>query len=44
MAWRRADQGLNFGFTAKVSHERTGGNVPHFMAAMACGKDKVPAE
>ena len=44
MAWRRPDQGLSFGFTAKVSHEGTSGNVPHFMAAMACGKDGVPAE
>ena len=44
MAWRRPDQGLNFGFTAKGSHEGTGGNVDHFMTAIPCGKGVVIAE
>ena len=44
MAWRRPDQGLNFRFTAKRSHEGTGGNVAHFMNAIACGKVVVTAE
>ena len=43
MAWRRLDQGLNFRFTAKGSHEGTGGNVAHFMTAIACGKVVVTA-
>ena len=44
MAWRRPDQRLDFGFTAKGSHERTGGIVAHIMAAIAYGKGVIPAE
>ena len=38
MAWRRPNQGLDFGFTAKGSHERTAENVAHSVAAAASRK------
>ena len=44
MAWRRLDQGLDLGFTAKGSYEETGGSVSHFMAAIAYGKGVTAAE
>ena len=31
MVWRKPGQGLDFGFTAKGSHEGTGGSVAHFL-------------
>ena len=44
MVWRKPGQGLDFGFTAKGSHEGTGGSVAHFMAAIAYGKGVIAAE
>ena len=44
MVWRKPGQGLDFGFTAKGSHERTGRSVAHFMAAIAYGKGVIAAE
>ena len=44
MVWRKPGQGLDFGFTAKGSHEGTGGSVAHFMAAIAYGKGIIAAE
>ena len=44
MAWRKPAQGLDFGFTGKESHEGTGGNIAHFMAATAYGKGVIAAE
>ena len=44
MMWRKPGQGLDFGFTAKGSHEGTGGSVAHFMAAIAYGKGVIAAE
>ena len=44
MIWRKPGQGLDFGFTAKGSHEGTGGSVAHFMAAIAYGKGVIVAE
>lgn len=38
MTWRRPDQGPDFGFTAKGSHEGTGEGVSHLMAPIAYGK------
>ena len=38
MAWRRPDQGLDFGFTVKGSHKETGGSVAYFMHTIAYGK------
>ena len=35
MAWRRPDQDLGFRYTAKGSHEGTGGSFAHFMAGIA---------
>ena len=35
MVWRKPGEGLDFGFTAKGSHEGTKGSVAHFMAAIA---------
>ena len=43
MVWRKPGQGLDFGFTAKGSHEGTGGNVAHFIAAIVYGKGVVAA-
>ena len=34
IAWRKPGQGFDFCFTGKGSHEDTGGNVAHFMAAI----------
>ena len=44
MVWRKPGQGLDLGFTAKGSHEGTGGIVAHFMAAIAYGKEVIAAE
>ena len=44
IAWRRPDQGLDFGYTANWSHEETGRSVAHFMAAIAYGKGLIGAE
>ena len=44
MAWRKPGQGFDFGFTEKGSHEGTGGNIAHFMAAIAYGKGVIAAE
>ena len=44
MAWRKPGPGLDFGFTAKGSHEGTGRSVTHFMAAVAYGKGVIAAE
>ena len=44
MAWRKPGQGFDFGFTGKGSHEGTGGNVAHFMSAIAYGKGVIAAE
>ena len=41
MVWRKPGQGLDFGFTAKGSHEGTRGSVAHFMAAIAYGKGVI---
>ena len=38
MAWRRLNQRLDFGFTAKGSHERTAENVAHSVAAAVSRK------
>ena len=44
MVWRKPEQGLDFGFTAKGSHEGTGASVAHFMAAIAYGKGAIVAD
>ena len=44
MAWRKAGQGFDFGFTGKGSHEGTGGSVAQSMAAIAYGKGVIAAE
>ena len=44
MAWRRLDQGLELGFTAKGSYEETGGSAAHFIAPIAYGKGVIAAE
>ena len=44
MAWRKPGQGLDLGFTAKGSHEGTGGSVAHFIVAIAYGKGVIAAE
>ena len=44
MAWRKPSDGLQFQFTAKGSHEGSGGSVAHFMVAIAYGKGVVLAE
>ena len=44
MLWRKPVQGLNFGFTAKGSHEETGGSAAQFMAAIGYGKGVIAAE
>ena len=44
IVWRKPGQGLDFGFTAKGSHEGTGGSVAHFMAAIAYRKSVIAAE
>ena len=44
MMWRKPGQGLDFGFTAKGSHEETGESMAHFMAAIAYGKGVIAAE
>ena len=42
--WRKPGQGLDFGFTAKGSHEGTGGSAAHFVASIAYGKGVIAAE
>ena len=37
-------QGLDFGFTTKGSHERTGGSVVHLMTVIAYRKGAIAAE
>ena len=44
MASRKPGQGFYFGFTRKGSHERTGGTVAHFKAAIAYGKGVIAPE
>ena len=44
LAWRKPGQGFDFGFTGNGNHEGTGGNVAHFMAAIAYGKGVIAAE
>ena len=44
MVRRKPGQGLNFGLTAKRSHEGTGGSVAHFMAAIAYRRGVIAAE
>ena len=44
MVWRKPGQGLGFGFTAKGSHEATGGSVSHFMAAIAYRKGVIATD
>ena len=44
MVWKKPGQGLDFRFTPKGSHERTGGSAAHFMAAIACEKGAIAAE
>ena len=44
MAWRKPGQGFDFGFTGKGSHEGTGGNVAHFMAAITYGNGVIAAK
>ena len=35
IVWRKPGQGLDFSFTAKGSHEGTGGSAAHFVASIA---------
>ena len=42
MAWRTRDEGLNC--TVKGSHVGSGGKVPHFIVAIACGKGIILCE
>lgn len=44
MAWRRPNDGLNFERTTKGSHEGSGGQVAHFLVAIAHGKGVILAE
>ena len=44
MVWRKPGQGLDFGFTAKESHEGTGESVAHIVVAIAYGKGVIAAE
>ena len=44
MTWRRPSDGLRFQYTAKGSHEGSGGSVAHFIVAIAYGKGVVLAE
>ena len=44
MVWRKPGQGLDFGFTAKGSHEGTGESVAHIVVAIAYGKGVIAAE
>lgn len=44
MAWRRRNEGLKPGCTAKGSHVGTGGKVAHFMVAMAYNKGVILCE
>ena len=41
MVWIKPGQRLDFGFTAKGSHKRTGGSVTRFMAAITYGKGVI---
>ena len=38
MVWRKPGQGLDFGFTAKESHEGTGESVAHIVGSYSIWK------
>ena len=44
MVWRIPGQRLDFGWTAKGSHEGTGRSMAHIMTAIAYGKGVIAAE
>ena len=44
MAWRRRDEGLEPNYTAKGSHVGSGGNVAHFLVAIAYDKGVILSE